>query len=79
MHKPNHIIKVQAKAKTTLKRIAANKKFQFFVTEVLEDSAVSFSLRGNALEGFEFEIPEVRVDLTDLIAELTEQASKLKG
>jgi hypothetical protein len=37
-------------------------------------------LRGNALEGYQFEITDsLIVDLTGLIDELTRQASKLKG
>jgi hypothetical protein len=80
MHKLTHVIPVRAKGKTTLKRIEANLKFQLSTTRILEACAVSFTLRGNALEGYQFEITDsLIVDLTGLIDELTKQASKLKG
>lgn len=72
------LITVSSTAKNALKRVFENVTFQRFASTVLEDCAISFTLRGNALEGFEFEIPEPTIVDTDpIVNELVAEANKL--
>lgn len=73
------IITVRSSASTVLERIAANLDFQLSASSILEACAISFSLRGNASEGYEFEVvdSQIRSDLTGVIAELIAEAAKL--
>lgn len=72
------VIAINATAKTELKRVKKNADQQRFTTAKLEDCAIGFTLRGNAFEGYRFEISDsVIVDRSSLIQELIDKADKL--
>ncbi len=72
------VIPINSTARDELKRVKKNADLQRFTIATLEDCAIRFVLRGNAFEGYRFEIKDSKtVDRSSIIAALADKASRL--